>query len=147
MGYDDLKEHRGKKYSGMPIGGRHTWRYPDGLWKERKVAPDRWEFTFEARKEREREAPPGSGADPGTQYHWYLLAHQRVRKVDKDAYDTLMEGTKYKVAHKRPHWRRWSSGYRDQPSEREKLIAILEEALERLREEAGGDQTVTLDAF
>lgn len=138
MGYDDLKEHGGRTYTGMAVGGEHAWVYPHGLWRERKVAPDRWEFTFSSLKERERSAPVGSGAPPGTQYHWYLLAHQRVRKVDQDAYSTFMEGVKHKVAHKRPHWHRWSSEYRDQPSARERVVAILEATLARLR--AGASQ-------
>ncbi len=134
MAYDDLKEFDGDTYTGMAVGGEHTWLYPNGLWKETKVAPDRWDFTFSSIKERERSAPPGSGVPLGTQYHWYILAHQRVRKVDADSYTTLMSGVKYKIAHKRPYWRKWSSDYPEQRSETEKLIAVLEETLVRLRE-------------
>jgi len=134
MAYDDLKEYEGEVYTGMAVGGEHTWIYPNGLWRERKVAPDRWEFTFASLKERERSAPEGSGVPPGTQYHWYILAHQRVRKIDADTYHTFMSGLKYKVAHKRPHWRKWSCEYPDQPSERERVAAILEDALSRLQE-------------
>lgn len=134
MAYDDLKEFQGRPYSGMSVGGEHEWIYPNGRWRERKVAPDRWEFTFSSRKERERRAPEGSGVPTGTQFHWYLLAHQRVRKIDKDSYTTFMEGLKCKVAHKRPHWRKWSDEYPDQVPERERLIRILEEELASLRE-------------
>lgn len=133
MGYDDVKEFHGAKYTGMPIGGQHRWIYPRGVWRERKVAPDRWEFTFSSMKERERRAPAESGASRDAQYHWYVLGHQRVRKIDEDTYSTFMSGHKYKVAHKRPHWRKWSSEYADQPSEREKVIAILEATLAQLR--------------
>ena len=59
MAYDDVKEFGGETYSGMAVGGEHTWLYPNGLWKETKVAPDRWDFTFKSIKERERSAPPG----------------------------------------------------------------------------------------
>jgi hypothetical protein len=136
MAYDDLKEFRGQTYSGMSVGGRHTWIYPNGVWQEDKVAPDRWEFTFSSRKERERSAPEGSGVPDGTQFHWFILAHQRVWKIDKDSYTTFMDGAKYKLAHKRPHWRKWSSEYPDQESERERLIAILETTLADLRRES-----------
>src|SRR5712692_1526396 len=136
MAYDDLKEFEGETYTGVAVGGEHTWLYPNGLWRETKVAPGRWDFTFQSIKERERSAPPGSGVPVGTQYHWYILAHQRVRKIDADSYTTLMSGVKYKVAHKRPHWRKWSSEYPDQPSETEKLMHVLEETLARLRESA-----------
>jgi hypothetical protein len=135
MAYDDLKEFDGQAYSGMSVGGEHRWLYPNGRWRERKVAPDRWEFTFASAKERERSAPEGSGVPLGTQFHWYILAHQRVRKVDRDTYTTFMEGLKYKLAHKRPHWRRWSDEYPDQLPERERLIRILEKELAVLRDE------------
>ena len=134
MAYDDVKEFGGETYSGMAVGGEHTWLYPNGLWKETKVAPDRWDFTFKSIKERERSAPPGSGVPVGTEYHWYILADQRVRKIDADSYTTFMSGVKYKIAHKRPHWRKWSSEYSGQASETERLIDILEGTLAGLRE-------------
>jgi len=126
----------------MAVGGRHLWEYPNGLWDERKAAPDRWDFTFSSLKRRARGAPGGSGVPVGTQFHWYIMAHQRVRKLDRDAYETFMEGLKYKIAHKRPHWRAWSTEYPDHPSERQMLIQILEERLARLKEEkAPADDT------
>jgi hypothetical protein len=133
MAYDDLKEFDGQAYRGMSVGGEHRWLYPNGRWQERKVAPDRWEFTFSSTKERERSAPEGSGVPEGTQFHWYILAHQRVRKIDKDSYTTFMDGVKYKIAHKRPQWRKWSDEYPDQIPERERLIGILEGSLAELR--------------
>ncbi len=86
MAFDDLKTYQGQVYSGMSIGSTHVWDYPHGVWQEQKVAPDRWVFTFRSGKKRARKAPEGSGALPGTQYHWFILAHQRVRKVDQDTY-------------------------------------------------------------
>ena len=133
VAYDDLKESGGKVYTGMPVGGEHAWVYPRGIWQERKLDPDRWAFTFSSLKTRTRSAPEGSGAAIGTGYHWFILAHQRVRKRDKDSYETFMEGVKFKIAHRRPHWRHWSTEYPDQEPEREKLIRILEEELARLR--------------
>jgi hypothetical protein len=44
-----------------------------------------------------------------------------------------MEGVKFKVAHKRPYWRAWSTDYPDQEPEREILIRILEEQLNELK--------------
>jgi hypothetical protein len=86
VAFDDLKTFRGQVYSGMSIGGTHTWEYPCGVWQEKKVAPDRWVFSFLSEKKRLRRAPEGSGAPAGTQYHWFILAHQRVKKLDHDTY-------------------------------------------------------------
>src|SRR5512139_2687910 len=129
-----MKTFKGKVYTGMSIGGTHTWDYPHGVWQEQKVAPDRWLFSFRSEKKRSRKAPEGSGALPGTEYHWFILAHQRVRKVDQDTYETIMQGVKYKIAHKRPYWRRWSTEYPDNEPEREILIRILEQYLTELKD-------------
>ncbi len=147
MRYDRLKKFKGRKYTGMAVGGRHTWIYPNGLWKERKVAPDRWEFTLSAVKERETDAPDGSGAPIDTRFHWYILAHQRVRKIDSNAYSTFMSGVKYKLAHKRADRDRWNTEYGRRPSERENLIAILEEALDKLQRKGPPKRTASLADF
>ena len=146
VAFDDLKIHNGRRYTGMPVGGRHEWLYPDGLWQEQKVAPDVWRFRFSAVKHRTQAAPFNSGAPRGAQYHWYLMAHQRVRKLDDDSYHTLMQGVKHKIAHKRPHWRKWSTSYPDQEGERARVIAVLEDTLRRLRADEVAP-TSTLDAY
>ncbi len=133
MAYDDVKEYEGETYSGMAVGGRHVWHYTDAVWREEKVAPDRWDFTLTSVKRRDEPAPVGSGVPPLTEYHWYLLAHQWVRKIDADSYRTFMSGVKYKLAHKRPHWRQWSDEYPGRASSRDAVIEILETTLERLR--------------
>jgi hypothetical protein len=135
MAFDDLKEFEGETYSGMTVGGRHLWHYTDAVWREEKVAPDRWDFTLTSVKRRDAPAPPDSGAPPLTEYHWYLLAHQWVRKIDADSYHTFMSGVKYKLAHKRPHWRAWSDAYAGNPSAQEGVIRILEDTLGRIRDE------------
>lgn len=96
--------------------------------------PDRWVFSFRSEKKRARKAPEGSGALPGTQYPWFILAHQFVQKLDQDTYETVMQGLKYKVAHRRPYWRRWSTDYPDSEPEREVLIRVLEAYLAELKE-------------
>lgn len=133
MAYDDLKEFHGQKYSGMPVGGTHIWNYVNGVWKEKKIAPDRWMFRFESIKRRKEKAPLNSGAPIDTQYHWYILADQLARKVDKDTYETTMDGVKFKIAHKRPYWRKWSSEYPNNISDRDRIIAILEDILEQMK--------------
>lgn len=38
-GYNAMKSHNGQYYSGMAIGGSHTWNYQPGVWKETKKEP------------------------------------------------------------------------------------------------------------
>ena len=127
--YDQFKEFEGKKYTGMKVGGRHKWYYEKGEWKEVKVAPDRWQFTYAVPKRRAGHAPPGSGVPIGTEYHWYILAHQNVRKLDENTYSTAMSGLKFKVAHKRAESDHWSAS---EAAQRRYLIKLLQEMIDDL---------------
>lgn len=138
--YDDLKLHEGRAYTGMRVGGSHEWEYDGGRWRETKLGPDQWSFGYATPKRRRHAAPPGSGAPEGTMFHWLLVAHQRVRKVDANTYETFMEGSKWKLGHRRPSWRRWSSEYPGRPSARDRMIEILEDTLARLKAEARADR-------
>lgn len=135
MAFNDIKQHQGVTYSGSPVGLEHSWLYKDGRWKETKISPDEWQFRFSCSKDRKIPAPIGSGAKLGTQYHWFILADQRVTKTSANTYETLMEGAKFKMGHKRPHWRAFSYDYPEQLSYRQRLINILKDALLRLEEE------------
>lgn len=75
-GYNALKTFKGQIYSGMAVGGSHTWNYDQGEWKETKEEPDRWKIDYKTAKRRVRKAPKGSGAPVGTGYHWLIVAHQ-----------------------------------------------------------------------
>lgn len=81
----------------MKIGRSHKWYYDKGEWKEKKISPDDWEFTYAVTKRRAGKAPEGSGAPVGTEYHWYILAHQHVSKLNANDYATNMTGFKYKL--------------------------------------------------
>jgi hypothetical protein len=76
MRYNDLKTYNGQAYSGMAIGGSHTWNYDPGVWKETKEEPDLWRIDYQTNKRRARNAPKGSGAPVGTEYHWLIVGHQ-----------------------------------------------------------------------
>src|ERR1043165_1948499 len=130
--YNAFKVFEGKKYTGMKVGGRHKWYYDKGEWNEKKVAPDRWEFSYAVPKRRAGHAPPGSGVPIGTEYHWYILGHQNVRKVDENTYTTSMSGLKYKLAHKRAGKETWSAS---ESAQRRQLIKILQEMIDNLRAE------------
>jgi hypothetical protein len=127
--YNAFKVFEGKKYTGMRVGGRHKWHYEKGEWNEKKVAPDRWEFSYAVPKRRAGHAPPGSGVPLGTEYHWYLLAHQNVRKLDENTYTTALTGLKYKLAHKRAGKDTWSAS---EQAQRRHLIKILQEMIDDL---------------
>ena len=133
--YNQFKEFEGRKYTGMKIGRGHRWKYDAGDWRETKIAPDKWEFTYAVRKRRSGKAPEGSGVPVGTEYHWYILAHQNVRKLDANTYTTAMAGVKYKLAHKRAEKPTWSASER---ARRRRLVRILEEMIAELQEPAGG---------
>jgi hypothetical protein len=135
-GYNAFKEFEGKRYTGMKIGRSHKWYYDQGEWKEKKVTPDNWEFTYNVKKRRAGKAPEGSGVPVGTAYHWYILAHQTVTKLNANDYETAMSGMKYKLAHRRADKETWSASERAQ---RNRLIKLLHEMLEDLEKQAAAD--------
>jgi hypothetical protein len=106
--YEEFKEFNGKKYTGMRVGGSHKWYYDKGIWREKKVTPYKWELTYSVNKKRVWDAPEGSGVPVGTEYHWYILAHQNIKKLDANNYTTSMTGLKYKLAHKRAQKEKWN---------------------------------------
>jgi hypothetical protein len=130
--YNEYKSFEGRRYTGMKVGGHHKWYYDKGEWKEKKVAPDRWEFTYAVPKRRAGHAPPGSGVPIDTEYHWYILAHQNVRKLDENTYTTAMTGLKYKLAHRRAGKETWSAS---EKAQRRHLIKILQEMIRDLSDE------------
>lgn len=130
--FDDMKIHNGKVYSGMTVGSAHLWDYRNAVWEERKIAPDEWAMKFTATKHRHTAAPEGSGVPVGSQYHWYIIADQVVKKISANEYTTTMEGAKWKIGHKRPYWRGFSYIYPEQKSYRQRVIEVLRDTLLRL---------------
>jgi hypothetical protein len=130
--YNKLKEFEGKKYTGMKIGRTHKWYYDKGEWKEKKLTPDKWQFSYNVTKRRAGYAPEGSGVPVGTEYHWYILANQNVKKLDANNYTTSMIGLKYKLGHKRADKNNWNASNNTQ---RKKLIEILQELIEQVKME------------
>lgn len=136
--YNKFKKFEGKVYTGAKVGRGQKWYYDQGEWKEKKIRPDRWEFTYAVPKRRAGRAPEGSGAPVGTEYHWYILAHQVVRKLNANDYSTAMTGVKFKIAHKRSEKPEWNITDRAQ---RKRLIKLLKEyAAELEQEEAAADR-------
>src|SRR5215204_7485293 len=90
--YNEFKDFEGKQYSGMQVGRSHKWYYDKGEWKETKITPDLWRIFYSVTKRRAGKAPKGSGAKVGTAYHWYILAHQRVEKLNANDYSTTLMG-------------------------------------------------------
>src|SRR5215216_7691468 len=138
--YDETKEFSGKRYTGMRVGRSHKWRYDAGEWSERKVTPDRWEFTYSVVKRRAGRAPEGSGAPVGTAYHWYIVADQVVTKLDANSYQTEMIGHKLKLAHRRADRSTWSASER---AERKQLAKLLRELITDLESRPPDDPATT----
>ena len=130
--YNSIKEYQGQQYTGMKIGRSHKWYYDKGEWKEKKVTPDQWQIHYAVTKRRAGKAPEGSGVPVGTEYNWYILAHQNVRKLNANDYSTEMTGMKFKLAHKRFDKATWSASDKAQ---RKRLIKIFQGMIDQLEAE------------
>jgi hypothetical protein len=129
VSYDAFKEYEGRRYTGMRIGRGHTWRYDPGNWKETKITPDLWQIRFDVTKRRAGRAPEGSGVPVGTDYHWYIVGHQYVCKLNANDYTTSLTGLKFKVAHKRADTGAWSA---TPATQRKRMITFLKQVIEEL---------------
>ena len=83
--------------------------------ERKKVTPDKWQFTYNVTKRRAGIAPEGSGVPLGTEYHWYILANQNVKKIDANSYTSSSED-----------------------AQRKRLIEILQSSIEELKTEMIG---------
>jgi hypothetical protein len=50
--YNQYKDFEGRKYTDMKVGRSHKWYYDKGEWKEKKITPDKWEFSYAVTKRR-----------------------------------------------------------------------------------------------
>jgi len=130
--YNQFKEFEGRRYTGMKIGRSHKWYYDQGEWREKKITPDEWQINYAVKKRRAGKAPEGSGVPVGTGYHWYIIAHQNVTKLDANVYSTSLTGLKFKLAHQRADSGKWSASPRAQ---RRRMIKILQELIAELEKE------------
>jgi len=130
--YNEYKNFEGQQYTGMKVGRSHKWYYDKGEWKETKITPDLWEISYAVTKRRAGKAPEGSGVPVGTEYHWYILAHQNVRKLNANDYTTSMTGLKFKLAHKRADKDKWNTSAKTQ---KKRLIKLLQEFIAQLEKE------------
>ena len=132
VSYDEFKTHEGRRYTGMKVGRSHKWYYDKGEWKEKKITPDLWQISYAVTKRRAGRAPEGSGVPVGTDYHWYVLAHQNVCKLNANDYTTSMSGLKFKIAYKRADTGKWSATPQTQ---RKRMISFLRDVIEDLEKE------------
>src|SRR4051794_39423081 len=141
VSYNDFKEHEGQRYTGMPIGRSHKWYYDKGEWKEKKITPDLWQVGYAVTKRRAGRAPEGSGVPVGTEYHWYVLAHQNTTKRSANDYTTSLTGLKFKIAHKRAGSEKWSATPKTQ---RKRMIMFLQGVIADLeKQNAAGSDVVS----
>jgi hypothetical protein len=139
VSYNEFKEHEGQRYTGMKIGRSHRWYYDQGEWKETKITPDLWQIGYAVTKRRAGRAPEGSGVPVGTEYHWYVLAHQNVAKQTANDYTTSLTGLKFKIAHKRAGSEKWSATPRTQ---RKRMITFLRSVLADLEKQSAREGAV-----
>lgn len=140
--YNKFKTFGGKQYTGMAIGRSHKWYYDKGTWKEKKITPDMWDIHYAVTKRRAGKAPEGSGAAVGTEYHWYILADQHVKKLDANSYTTELDGLKFKLAHMRADTEKWSLS---EKGRRKKLIKLLQNIIKELEEEIENPEEIEDD--
>jgi hypothetical protein len=133
--YNRFKEFEGRRYTGMKIGRGHKWHYDQGVWSEKKITPDEWEVNYSVTKRRAGKAPEGSGVPVGTQYHWSIVAHQIVSKLNANDYSTSLTGVKFKLAHKRADKETWSASTR-----RKKAAQILRQIADELEQQVAEEQ-------
>lgn len=90
---------------------------------------DLWQIHYAVTKRRAGRAPEGSGVPVGTEYHWYVLAHQNVRKLNANDYTTSMAGLKFKIAHKRAGSEKWSA---TPATQRKRMVEFLRDVIDKL---------------
>jgi hypothetical protein len=139
VSYNEFKSYEGQRYTGMKIGRSHKWHYDPGDWKETKITPDLWQIAYAVTKRRAGHAPEGSGVPVGTEYHWYVLAHQNVAKLTANDYTTSLTGLKFKIAHKRAGSEKWSATPRTQ---RKRMIQFLKTVLADLEKQSDRDGSI-----
>lgn len=130
--YNQFKKFDGRQYTGMKVGRSHKWYYDKGEWHETKLTPDLWEISFHVTKRRAGHAPEGSGVSVGTEYHWFILAHQDVEKLNANDYSTDLSGIKYKLAFKRAGKEKWNAAPK---AERKRLVKLLKDYIDELEKE------------
>ena len=132
VSYDEFKNYEGQRYTGMKVGRSHKWYYDQGEWKEKKITPDLWQFSYAVTKRRAGRAPEGSGVPVDTEYHWYILGHQNVRKLNANDYTTSLTGLKFKIAHRRADSGKWSATPKTQ---RKRMIKFLQDVIDDLEKQ------------
>src|SRR6266496_1455093 len=137
--YNEFKEFEGRQYTGMRVGRSHKWYYDQGEWKETKITPDLWEISYAVTKRRKGNAPEGSGVPVGTEYHWYVLAHQNVAKPTANDSTTSLTGLKFKIAHKRAGSEKWSATPKTQ---RKRMIGFLQTVIADLENQSDSEGDV-----
>src|SRR5881227_1507154 len=109
-------------------------------WRETKITPDLWQISYAVTKRRAGRAPEGSGVPVGTEYHWYILAHQNTAKRTANDYTTTLTGLKFKIAHKRAGSEKWSATPRTQ---RKRMMMFLRSVLADLEKQNDRERSVT----
>ena len=119
-----LTEFEGEAYTGLPT--KQTWALGKGQWEEKRTGAGMWDIAFETIAIKPFKT--GAGLPVDSEYHSYVLAHQKLVKTRGNTYQVRLEGVKFKLAHKEAG-EKWSAnaGVR-----KKNLIKILKQALHDL---------------
>jgi len=93
---------------------------------------DLWQIGYAVTKRRAGRAPEGSGVPVGTEYRWYILAHQNTTKQSANDYTTSLTGLKFKIAHKRAGSEKWSATPK---TRRKRMITFLQSVIADLEQQ------------
>lgn len=100
--------HKKRRRLGMKIGHGHKWKYSSGIWKETKITPKSWKFTFTNSKTRAgHSAPYGTGMPIGSKLIWRIKANQYAIKTSPNTYQLIMKGKKTMGRWKTPYKKKW----------------------------------------
>jgi hypothetical protein len=114
----------------MKVGGSHKWYYDKGSGKKKRSLLVCGKFLTQSPGA--GKAPRGSGVPVGTEYHWYIISHQDVQKLNAGDYTTSMSGLKYKLDHQDAGNEKWSASAKNQ---RTHLIKFLQQFIAQLQKE------------
>ena len=121
------QKSQGNPYGFRPGNSRYQWDFLKGKWLERRIDANEHSFVLKARFEKTKDAFPTLTGDIGTEFRWFVCADQIARKVDDNAFETLMSGLRFLVGYKKPKWKQFSHEYDTSIGYTNRVLEILKQ--------------------